>query len=167
MKPKLSHVDEGGSARMVDVTDKSDTVRVAVARGLIRMRTETINAIRENSVAKGDVLTVARLAGIMGAKRTSDLIPLCHPLPLTGIEVVLSLDDTVPGVRAQSTATTVGKTGVEMEALTAVAAALLTIYDMTKAIDRDMAIESVELVEKRGGRRPGYRSGSDWVDGDI
>lgn len=165
MKPGLSHVDEGGRARMVDVTAKADTLRTAIARGSIRMHAATLAAIRSNGVSKGDVLTVARLAGIMGAKRTSDLIPLCHPLPLTGVEVTLTLDDSLPGVVAEASATTVGKTGVEMEALTAVATALLTVYDMVKAIDREMTITSVELLEKLGGRHPGRRSGGKWVEG--
>ena len=164
MTSKLSHTDDAGKATMVDVTPKSDTIRNAIARGSIRMRRETLEVIRGNGVAKGDVMTVARLAGIMGAKRTADLIPLCHPLPLTGIEVRLTLDDEMPGLRAEASTTTVGKTGVEMEALTAVATALLTVYDMAKAIDREMSITAIELVSKRGGRHPGHRSGQVWVD---
>jgi cyclic pyranopterin monophosphate synthase len=149
---ELSHVDQSGDARMVDVSDKPDTHRFARARGSISMAHETFEAIAENRVAKGDVLPVARIAGIMAAKRTSELVPLCHPIALTDVRVDFDLDSSLPGVRVSTTATTVGKTGVEMEALTAAAVALLTIYDMTKAMDRGMIIGEIILAEKAGGR---------------
>jgi cyclic pyranopterin phosphate synthase len=148
----LSHTDEHGKARMVDVSEKPDTQRMAAAAGSIRMSRETLAAIVENRIKKGDVLTVARVAGIMAAKRTAELIPLCHNIPLSDVQVELEPDDSLPGIRATGSAVTVGKTGVEMEALTAVAVALLTIYDMAKAIDRGMIIESVGLTSKSGGR---------------
>jgi cyclic pyranopterin phosphate synthase len=159
---ELSHVDDKGRAAMVDVTSKDDTARTAVARGAITMRSETLALIRANGMKKGDVLTVAKLAGIMGAKRTSDLIPLCHPLPLGQIDVELQLDDQLPGVRAEARVSSVGKTGVEMEALTAVGVALLTIYDMSKAVDRDMIIGEIELLDKRGGQNPGSKTPQGW-----
>ncbi len=137
---------------MVDVGAKPDTERVAVAGGEVYLRPETMALIRQGQMKKGDVLSVARLAGIMGAKRTSELIPLCHPLALTQVEVDLVLDDTLPGVKITATARTVGKTGVEMEALTAVATAALTIYDMVKAVERGAKINNIRLIEKRGGR---------------
>ena len=151
----LSHLDEHGRARMVDVSDKSDTERIAVARGEITLRPETLALIRSGGVEKGDVLAVARVAGIMAAKRTSELIPMCHPLMLTGIAVEFELPDgeSEPariGIRA--TVKTRGKTGVEMEALTAVSVAALTIYDMAKAVDRAMHIQNVRLVRKSGGK---------------
>ena len=147
----LTHVDETGRARMVDVSGKNPSERVAVATGAIRMAATTLDAIRTNSLKKGDVLSVARVAGIMAAKKTSELIPLCHPIALTDIGVELTLDDSLPGVRVQTLARTMERTGVEMEALTAAAAALLTIYDMAKALDRGMTITSVALLEKSGG----------------
>ena len=147
----LSHVAEDGSARMVDVSQKADTARMARTTGHIRMERPTLDAIVANSLVKGDVLGVARLAGIMAAKRTSDLIPLCHPLALTDVSVTLHPDESLPGIRAEAVVKTVGKTGVEMEALTAVSVALLTIYDMAKAIDRGMEIGSIGLAEKTGG----------------
>jgi cyclic pyranopterin phosphate synthase len=152
----LSHVDAEGQARMVDVTAKPETHRVATAGGTIRMKSATLDAIRGNMLAKGDVLGVARLAGIMGAKRTAELIPLCHPLALNDVDVRLTLDATIPGVRVEATIQTVGRTGVEMEALTAVSIALLTIYDMAKAADRDMVIENIILLAKTGGRSGTY-----------
>lgn len=155
----LSHVDEAGALRMVDVTDKALTVRWARARGSIRVRPETLNAIRDNSLAKGDVVAVARIAGIQAAKRTADLIPLCHPLPLSGISVEISLEEALPGVTVEATIRTTAATGVEMEALTAVSVALLTIYDMAKAVDRTMTITDIVLREKRGGTK------GDIVDG--
>ena len=145
---KLSHVDESGSARMVDVAPKPDSSRAALATGAITMAPETFEAILENRIAKGDVLSVARIAGIMAAKRTAELIPLCHPIALTNVAVDLELDPLLPGVRVAASASTVGKTGVEMEALTAVATALLTIYDMAKAMDRGMIIGEIALAEK-------------------
>ena len=147
----LTHVDETGRARMVDVSGKNPSERVAVATGAIRMAPTTLDAIRTNSLKKGDVLSVARVAGIMAAKKTSELIPLCHPIALTDIGVEFTLDDSLPGVRVQTLARTMERTGVEMEALTAAAAALLTIYDMAKALDRGMTITSVALLEKSGG----------------
>jgi cyclic pyranopterin phosphate synthase len=148
----LSHVDAAGKARMVDVTAKPETHRVARAAGTIKMKAATLDAIRGNMVAKGDVLGVARLAGIMAAKRTDELIPLCHPLPLHDVDVVLTLDSSLPGIRAEATTQTVARTGVEMEALTAVSVALLTVYDMAKAIDRDMVIGDIVLLAKTGGK---------------
>lgn len=146
----LTHIDAGGNARMVEVGDKEVTHREAVAEGWIRLSPDALARVVERRAAKGDVLAVAQLAGIQGAKRTSDLIPLCHPLPLTGVEV--TLEPVADGVHCRATARTVGRTGVEMEALTAVTAALLTVYDMLKAVDRGMEISGVRLVEKRGGR---------------
>ena len=152
----LTHLDEAGAAHMVDVGGKTPTRREAVARGRIDMVPEAVRAIRDGSAIKGDVLAVARVAGIMGAKKTSDLIPLCHPLPLTRVAVDLVVDD--EGVMATATAATEGKTGVEMEALTAATVALLTIYDMAKAIDRGMRIESIGLLAKSGGRSGDWRA---------
>ncbi len=149
----LSHVDSAGTFRMVDVGDKPISARSAVASGSIRMSLETYNAIRDNTLKKGDVIPVARLAGIQAAKRTADLIPLCHTLPLSGIEVVVNLDVSLPGVRVEGFVKTTAQTGVEMEALTAVSVALLTVYDMAKAVDRTMVISDIVLREKRGGTR--------------
>jgi cyclic pyranopterin phosphate synthase len=136
---------------MVDVSSKNESVRSAVATGAIRMSPSTLDAIRNNSLKKGDVLGVARIAGIMAAKKTSETIPLCHPIALTDIQIEFTLDDSLPGVRVQTVARTIDKTGVEMEALNAAAVALLTIYDMAKAIDRGMSITSIALIEKSGG----------------
>lgn len=149
---ELSHVDSEGRARMVDVSAKPETHRVASAGGTIRMKAATLDAIRGNMISKGDVLGIARLAGIMAAKRTAELIPLCHPLPLHDVDVVLTLDAALPGVRVEATSKTVWRTGVEMEALTAVSVALLTVYDMAKAIDRDMVIGDIVLLAKTGGK---------------
>jgi cyclic pyranopterin phosphate synthase len=151
MPNQLSHLDETGRARMVDVGHKPDTERSAMARGEVHMRPETLRLIQAGAMKKGDVLTVAQLAGVMGAKRTAELIPLCHPLPLTHIDVVITLDEELPGVQIIATARTVGKTGVEMEALTAVSVAALTVYDMAKAADKTMHIQNIRLVEKHGG----------------
>lgn len=151
-RPRLSHVDEAGRARMVDVTAKADTVREAVAKGAVTMQPSTLALIREGGIAKGDVLAVARVAGIMAAKRTHDLIPMCHPLLLTGIHVELTPDEAAGAVEITATVRTTGKTGVEMEALTAVSVAALTVYDMCKAVDRGMRIEGVRLVRKSGGK---------------
>lgn len=137
---------------MVDIGDKPDTYRVAVARGEIVMRTETLALIETDSIAKGDVLGVSRLAGVMGAKRTAELIPLCHPLPLNQVAVDFEIDHELPGVKITATAKTIGKTGVEMEALTAVSIAALTVYDMAKAAEKTMRIQNIRLVEKQGGR---------------
>jgi cyclic pyranopterin monophosphate synthase len=152
MPTKLTHLDDAGRAHMVDVGEKADTLRTAVARGEVHMKPETLALIRAGQMKKGDVLTVAQVAGIMAAKRTSELIPLCHPLPLTSIDVELSLDEALPGVQIAATARTTGKTGVEMEALTAVSVAALTVYDMAKAVEKTMRIQGIRLVEKHGGR---------------
>ena len=148
----LTHFDEHGQAHMVDVSEKPATLRVAVAAGSIRMQAETLRTIAEGTAGKGDVLAVARIAAIQGAKRTAELIPLCHPLPLSKVAVDFDLDAALPGVTCRVTAQTVGPTGVEMEALTAVQVGLLTIYDMCKAMDRGMLITDVGLLEKSGGR---------------
>ena len=137
---------------MVDVAHKPDTERIAVARGEIHMKRETLGLIRAGQIKKGDVLTIAQIAGITASKRTSDLIPLCHPLPLTKVDVDLALDDSLPGVVITATAKTVGKTGVEMEALTAVSIAALTVYDMAKAAEKTMKIQNIRLMEKHGGQ---------------
>ncbi len=152
MPNKLTHLDEQGRARMVDVGHKPDTERIAVARGEVRMKKETLDLIRAGQIKKGDVLTVAQIAGISGSKRTSELIPLCHPLPLTKVDVDLALDDALPGVVITATAKTIGKTGVEMEALTAVSIAALTVYDMAKAAEKTMRIQNIRLIEKHGGQ---------------
>jgi cyclic pyranopterin phosphate synthase len=152
----LTHLDDAGAARMVDVSAKPATLREATAEGRIAMLPATLAAIRDGAIAKGDVLAVARIAGIMAAKRTSDLIPLCHPLPLSGVEVALELLD--EGVRVTATVRTIHGTGVEMEALGAVSVALLTIYDMAKAIDRGMTIGGVRLLAKSGGRSGDWRA---------
>lgn len=159
MTDKLTHLDETGRANMVDVGAKLDTERTAVAEGYVRMKPETLRLIHQGALKKGDVLTVARIAGIMAAKRTSELIPLCHPIPLTKISVDLELDDQQNAVYIRAMARTVGKTGVEMEALTAVSAAALTIYDMAKAVDREMQITGVRLLEKHGGIHGDYVAG--------
>ena len=151
MTDKLSHVDDSGEAKMVDVSAKAETARTARATGAIRMRPETLDAILTAQIKKGDVLGVARIAGVMAAKKTADLIPLCHPLTLTHIVVELSPDASLPGIRAEATVSTKGRTGVEMEALTAVSVALLTVYDMAKALDRGMTISDISLAEKSGG----------------
>ena len=152
MPNKLTHLDEQGRAHMVDVGHKPDTERIAVARGKIHMNTETLDLIRAGQIKKGDVLTVAQIAGISASKRTSDLIPLCHPLPLTKVDVNLVLDDSIPGIVITATAKTIGKTGVEMEALTAVSIAALTVYDMAKAAEKTMRIQNIRLIEKHGGQ---------------
>jgi len=148
---KLSHVDEAGRARMVDVGGKPITVRTAVAEGVIRMSGEAYRLVAERAVAKGDVLGVSEVAGTLAAKRTAELIPLCHPLALDHVDVEATLDETLPGVRVRASAKAVGRTGVEMEVLTAVSVALLTVYDMVKAVDRGMELERVRLLEKTGG----------------
>jgi cyclic pyranopterin phosphate synthase len=150
--PKLTHLDAAGRARMVDVGAKPDSQRLAVAKGEVHMQKETLDLIRAGTLKKGDVLTVAQVAGIAAAKRTSELIPLCHLLPLTQVEVDLALDESLPGVVVTVTVKTVGKTGVEMEALTAVSVAALTVYDMAKAAEKTMRIQNIHLVEKHGGR---------------
>ena len=157
MSDTLTHFDAQGHARMVDVAAKPATHRVAVARGTIRMQPGTLRLIVSGGHRKGDVIGVARLAGIMAAKRTSDLVPLCHPIALTGVEVELWADESRDSVECRARVETIGPTGVEMEALTATQVALLTVYDMCKAVDRGMTIESIRLVEKRGGKS------GDWV----
>jgi cyclic pyranopterin monophosphate synthase len=152
MTNSLTHLDDSGRARMVDVGDKPDTDRTAIAKGEVHMRPETLELIRQGAIKKGDVLSVAQIAGVMAAKRTSELIPLCHPLPLHQVTVDLELDEALPGVRITALARTSGKTGVEMEALTAVSVAALTIYDMAKAAEKTMKIQNIRLVEKHGGR---------------
>jgi cyclic pyranopterin phosphate synthase len=154
---KLSHVDAAGRARMVDVGDKAITSRTAVAEGAIRMSADAFRLVADQAVAKGDVLGVSEVAGTLAAKRTAELIPLCHPVGLDHVEVETDLDDGLPGVRVRAVARAVGRTGVEMEALTAVSVALLTVYDMVKAADRGMEILGVRLVEKTGGSRGDWR----------
>ncbi len=149
---KLTHIDETGAARMVDVGGKDVTERVALACGTIKMEPKTLALLREGSHKKGDVLAVARIAGIQGAKRCSDLIPLCHPLMLNAVDVSFELDESNSCVHIEATCKVSGKTGVEMEALTAVSVAALTIYDMCKAVDRGMEVQNIGLVEKRGGK---------------
>ncbi len=153
----LTHVDDAGKAQMVDISAKSTTERMARARGCIRMKPETLASIRDNTIAKGDVLAVAKIAGIMGAKRTPDLIPLCHPISLSDIQVQLHLDSTLPGIWVEATAKTAGQTGVEMEAIVAVSVSLVTLYDMAKGVDKGMEIGQIALTEKRGGKS------GDWV----
>lgn len=155
----LTHLDEGGNARMVDVGGKPVTARSATAEGAIRMSREAFRLVAGGGVPKGDVLTVSRIAGTLAAKRTAELIPLCHPLGLDHVEVQATLDEALPGVRVRATVRTVGRTGVEMEALTAVSVALLTVYDMVKSADREMELLSVRLLEKTGGSRGDWRRG--------
>lgn len=154
----LSHFDERGQAHMVDVSSKPVTDRVAVAVGAVRMSLETLTLITEGRAKKGDVLSVARLAGIMAAKKTSDLIPLCHPLPITKVALELTADPELPGVRIEATVKTSGQTGVEMEALTAVSVAALTVYDMVKAVEKSMVIDGVRLILKDGGKSGRYEA---------
>lgn len=154
---RLSHIDSKGKARMVDVSEKQATAREAVACGAVSMRPETLSLLKENKAAKGDVLQVARVAGIMAAKKTPDIIPLCHPLSITSVSVDFTVEEDNSRVLIESRVKTVGQTGVEMEALTAVAAAALTIYDMCKAVDREMTISGIMLLEKRGGRSGEFR----------
>jgi cyclic pyranopterin phosphate synthase len=152
MNSKLTHLDESGNARMVDVSEKPETSRTAIAKSEIVMLKETLELIIAGSVSKGDVLGAAQLAGVMAAKKTSDLIPLCHPLPLNHISVDFEFDKDLPGIKITATTKTVGKTGVEMEALTAVSVAALTIYDMAKSAEKTMRIQNIRLVMKEGGR---------------
>jgi cyclic pyranopterin phosphate synthase len=149
---RLSHVGASGQARMVDVGPKEQTERIAKARGSIRMLASTLDAIEANSLEKGDVLAVARVAGILAAKRTSELIPLCHPIPLTDVQVELTADRDLPGIVAEATARATWKTGVEMEALAAVTVSLLTVYDMAKSLDRGMELNDISLIQKSGGK---------------
>ncbi|NNG16303.1 MAG: cyclic pyranopterin monophosphate synthase MoaC [Gemmatimonadales bacterium] len=154
---KLSHVDEAGKAKMVDVAAKPETARAAVAEGAVRMSREAFELVERHAVEKGDVLAAAEIGGTMGAKRTGELIPLCHPITLDHVAVDAVLAPDLPGVRITAAAKAVGRTGVEMEALTAVAVACLTVYDMVKAVDRSMIIERIQLVEKTGGTRGDWR----------
>jgi cyclic pyranopterin phosphate synthase len=148
----LSHLDEDGRPRMVDVSAKDPTVRTAAAHGTLTCRVETLGQVRAGATPKGSVTATAELAGIMGAKRTAELIPLCHPLPLTGIDVRIAIDDALPGFRVGATVRTKAETGVEMEALTAVSVACLTLFDMLKAVDRTMVIGGIEVTSKTGGK---------------
>jgi cyclic pyranopterin monophosphate synthase len=154
----LTHFDAKGDAHMVDVSDKDITSRIAVAEGHIKMQRETFDIIAEGRAKKGDVLGVARLAGIMAAKRTADLIPLCHPLPITKVSVDLEPDETLPGIRITATVKTTGQTGVEMEALTAASTAALTVYDMSKAVDKSMEIGGIRVMLKDGGKSGRYEA---------
>lgn len=154
----LSHVDQSGRARMVDVAEKPVSRRTAVAEGAVRMSAEAFALVRDNAVEKGDVLRIAEVAGVMGAKQTGTLIPLCHPIPLDVVQVECRTDADLPGVRVVATAVATGRTGVEMEALSAVSIACLTVYDMVKAVDRGMVVEGIRLLEKTGGTRGDWRA---------
>lgn len=154
----LTHFDAAGAAHMVDVSAKAETDRVAVAEGWVKTSAETLEIIKSGSAKKGDVIGIARLAGIMGAKRTSDLIPLCHPLPIAKVAVELTPDDALPGLRVTATVGTAGRTGVEMEALTAVTTACLTVYDMAKAVQKDMEIGGIRLLSKTGGKSGDWKA---------
>ncbi|EKS28074.1 cyclic pyranopterin monophosphate synthase MoaC [Afipia felis] len=156
-KPSLTHIDAKGEAHMVDVSAKDATERVAVAEGFVVMSTDTLKLIVEGNAKKGDVLGTARVAGIMAAKHTSDLIPLCHPLALSKVTLDITLDDRLPGCRVEASVKVTGPTGVEMEALTAVSVACLTIYDMIKAVERGVHIEGIRLLEKSGGKSGVYK----------
>jgi cyclic pyranopterin monophosphate synthase len=156
----LSHLDEMGQANMVDVSEKTATLREAIAQGNVRMSLETFRALEQGNAPKGDVLGTARLAGIMAAKQTSTLIPLCHPLPLTGVKVFITPDPILPGYNIQATVRTKAETGVEMEALTAVSVAALTLYDMAKALDKAITIESIGLMSKTGGKSGEWQASS-------
>ncbi|HJQ19057.1 MAG TPA: cyclic pyranopterin monophosphate synthase MoaC [Gemmatimonadaceae bacterium] len=155
---KLSHVDASDSARMVDVSGKEVTPRMARARGTIRMNSMAFEAIRRHTIAKGDVVSVARVAGIMAAKKTADLVPLCHPLPLDDVQVEVREDPALPGLVAESIVRTTGRTGVEMEAIVAVTVTLVTVYDMAKGVDKEMVIGDISLVEKTGGKSGPFRA---------
>ena len=155
--PQFTHLDEKGKSRMVDVTEKDSTRREAVARGKVLMKPQTAQAIEEQTIAKGDVLAVAKIAGVMAAKKTSDLIPLCHPLEITAVDVSFRTDARRGEIEIEAMVRTLGRTGVEMEALTAVSAAALTIYDMCKAVDRGMILSDIRLILKRGGKSGTYR----------
>ena len=155
---KLTHIDPGGAARMVDVSEKAATERVAVAEGRVRMSAETLALVMSGNAKKGDVLGAARIAGIMAAKKTSELIPLCHPLAITKVEVDVAPDEAAPALLVRATVKVTGPTGVEMEALTAVSVACLTIYDMIKAVERGAVIEGIRLIEKSGGKSGHFRA---------
>jgi cyclic pyranopterin monophosphate synthase len=156
---ELTHIDPGGAARMVDVSDKAATERVAVAEGRVRMSQATLDLVLSGNAKKGDVLGAARIAGIMAAKKTHDLIPLCHPLAITKAEIDITPDADAPGLVVRATVKVTGPTGVEMEALTAVSVACLTVYDMIKAVERGAVIDAIRLIEKRGGKSGHYRAG--------
>jgi cyclic pyranopterin phosphate synthase len=160
----LTHIGADGEARMVDVSDKAATDRIAIAEGRVRMGASTLRTILAGDAKKGDVIGAARIAGIMAAKKTSDLIPLCHPVALTKVSVDIAPDEALPGLSVRAEARCLGQTGVEMEALTAVSVACLTIYDMAKAIDRGMSIEAVRLIEKRGGKSGEWRAATERKD---
>ena len=149
---RLSHVDDEGRARMVDVSDKQATARTATAHGIVICKPETLDQVRAGTIPKGSVIHTAELAGIMAAKRTAELIPLCHPLPLTHVDVRIAINDSIPGFRVESEVRTKAETGVEMEALTAVAVAGLTLFDMLKSVDRTIVIDGVEVISKTGGK---------------
>jgi len=148
----MTHFDETGRARMVDISGKPITERMARARGVIRMKAETLEAIRTGATRKGDVIAVARIAGIMAAKKTADLVPLCHPIPLTDVDLTIELDESLPGARVTGTAKTAAQTGAEMEAVVAVCVTLITIFDMVKGLDRDLQIGEITVTEKLGGK---------------
>ena len=154
---KFTHIDKEGKARMVDVSEKAATMREAVARGFVSMKPETVHLILDKNIPKGDVIATARIAGIMAAKKTGELIPMCHPLNLTSVALEIMVEEEKSRVRIEARVKTVGQTGVEMEALTAVSVAALTIYDMCKAVDREMSISGIVLVEKRGGKSGEFR----------
>lgn len=158
---RLSHLGDDGRARMVDVSDKPDTVRTATATGMVRCDAATLQHVRAGTAPKGAVVSTAELAGVMAAKRTADLIPLCHPLALTKIAVVIGVDDDLPGFRVDAEVRTSGPTGVEMEALTAVSVACLTLFDMLKAVDRSMVIEGIQVTAKRGGRSGDWKANAE------
>ncbi len=158
--PSLSHIDAAGEANMVDVGAKADSERTAIAEGAVVMRPQTLATILEGNAKKGDVIGTARIAGIMAAKRTHELIPLCHPLMLTKVAVEIEPDEALPGLRVRATARVTGKTGVEMEALTAASVACLTIYDMAKAVDKAMVLTGIRLLEKTGGKSGAWQAGS-------
>jgi cyclic pyranopterin phosphate synthase len=159
MSPRLTHLDETGAAHMVDVSDKAVTSRTAVAEGTVTMQATTLELIRTGTAAKGDVVATARIAGIMAAKKTHELIPLCHPIMLSKVTIDVEFDTDLPGLRIRATTRVAERTGVEMEALTAVSVACLTIYDMAKAVDRGMTIGGIRLLEKTGGRSGDWRAG--------
>ena len=162
VSPRLTHLGEDGSAQMVDVGDKAETVRIAEAEGRVRMRRETLDLIRTGDMKKGDVIGAARIAGIMAAKQTANLIPLCHPLAKVSVEI--EPDEDLPGLRVHAIAKLTGRTGVEMEALTAVSVACLTIYDMGKAVDRGMEIEGIRVLAKSGGKSGDWKAGPEGAD---
>ena len=155
----LSHVGADGAAKMVDVTTKPETERVARAAGSIRMAAATLAAIRANTLKKGDVIAVSRVAGVMAAKRTAEIIPLCHPIALTDVQVEITADDSLPGLLAEATVRCFGRTGVEMEAISAVSVTLITVFDMVKAVDRELVISDIRVLEKSGGRSGTWKRG--------